>query len=136
MNVRTRLTVLPFAAAAALFGFCATAQADILAGGPAYGGPASIGGSVTCRLFNYGAFSVTVSNRQIWTNTGVSVAPTSDSCNVALPVGKSCAYSAAIAGNLAYSCRAIVQGIEPRVSGVAEIQAPDHSILSAVPLGR
>jgi len=135
MHIRLGLAVIALAVLATI-GLCGTAEAEILAAGPVYGGPASVGGTFTCRIFNFGAFSVVVTNRQIWSNTGVSVAPTSDTCNVALAVGKSCAYSAPIAGNLAYSCRVIVQGIEPEVSGVAEVQAPNNSILNALPLHR
>jgi hypothetical protein len=135
MHIRLGLVVIALAVLATI-GLCETAQAEMFAAGPVYGGPASVGGTFTCRLFNFGAFSVTVTNRQIWDNTGVAVAPTADTCNVALVVGKTCAYSTPIAGNLAYSCRAIVQGIQPEVSGVGEVQAPNHSILNALPLHR
>jgi hypothetical protein len=130
MSVR-RLT---FAVLAILIGLCGTAQADILAAGPAYGGPSSVGGSITCRIFNFGAFSTSITVRQIWTNTGVSVAPTFDTCTVALAVGQTCSYGAPITGNLAYSCRLIAQGISPSLSGVAEVQNSSHAVLNTLPL--
>jgi hypothetical protein len=128
---------LTLAAAGALIGFVSAAQAEILAAGPVYGGPASVGGTVVCRLFNFGLVASTVTIRQIWNNAGGITAPTVDSCNVALVSGKSCEFSAPIAGNLAFSCRVFVTGIDDKISGVAEIQAPGtHAILNSIPLGK
>ncbi|WP_133717204.1 MULTISPECIES: hypothetical protein [Methylocaldum] len=129
MNVR-----LTFAALAALIGFCGTAQAEIFAGGPAYGGPGSVGGNISCRIFNYGLSPVTITQRQIFTNTNETVAPSSDTCDAELQPATYCAFVAPIQGNLAYSCWLTATGTDTRLSGVAEIQASDFSVLNAVPI--
>ena len=129
MNVRLTLVTL-----ATVIGLSGAAQADIFAAGPVYGGPGSAGGSITCRIFNYGLSAVSITARQIFTNTNVSIVPAADSCNVVLGVAKYCAFTAPITGNLAYSCRIAVNGTDTRLSGVAEIQAPNFSILNALPL--
>ena len=110
------------------------ATADILGAGPAYGGPGSAGGHITCRIFNFGSFPVSITTRQIFTNTNVSIVPSSDTCNVALGAAKYCAFTAPITGNLAYSCRVVAQGITTNISGVAEIQLPNGSISTTLPL--
>jgi hypothetical protein len=125
---------LPLAALTTLTGLGGAAQAEIYASGPAYGGPASIGGSVTCRIVNVGLSSVTITSRQIIDNTGGLVPPTADTCNAALAPTKNCFYSAAIGGNLAYSCRVIATGVDVRLSGVTEIQSSAHAVLNAIPL--
>jgi hypothetical protein len=77
---------------------------------------------------------VTISQRQIWDNTGSEPFQLlSDTCNVALGVGKSCAFAAPINGNLAFSCRVVATGANPKVSGVAEIQDLNNSIVTRIP---
>lgn len=132
MNIR-RLT---FAVLTTLIGLCGAAQADILAAGPAYGG--NFGGNVTCRIFNFGTSTVSITTRQIWANTNVLIAPASDTCNVALLPLKYCAFTAPSAGNLAYSCRVVaVAGAYDKnvnISGVAEIQLSNGTISTTLPL--
>lgn len=128
--MNTRLIVTSFII---LFGFHETAQSEIYAAGPTYGGNVAglIGGTVTCRVFNYGLSSVSISQRQIWTNTYVLVAPASDTCNVALPPNKYCAFGATIAGNFAYSCRLVAAGVDAKLSGVAEIMSSSGAIMNS-----
>jgi len=52
-------------AIAALMGVSTVVQAEVLAGGPLYGGPASVGGTVTCRVFNAGGGSLSLDTREI-----------------------------------------------------------------------
>lgn len=125
---------LSLAALIALTGLGGAAQAEIYASGPAYGGPASIGGTVTCRIVNVGLSAVTITSRQIIDNTGGQVPPTADNCNAALAPGKNCSYLAPIGGNLAYSCRIFATGTEVQLSGVTEIQSNSHAVLNAIPL--
>jgi len=133
MRVRTTF-VLRFALVATLIGFGGMAEAASAVGaGPLYGGPFSTGVAFVCRVFNYGLVSVTLSERQIWDNAGNAVLVSSDSCNVALGVGKSCAFSAPISGNLAFSCRVVAGGSNPKISGVAEIQDVTFSVLARIP---
>jgi hypothetical protein len=127
---------LAIAAFAAAVGLGAAAQADMLSGGPVYGGPASVSGTVTCRVFNFGVFPVTIGLRQIFNNAGGLAALNSDSCGVSLASTKTCQFSAPITGNFAFSCRIFESGNDGNVSGVAEIQAPNHSVLNTVPLQR
>ena len=133
---------LTFAVLATLIGLCGAAQADILSAGPAYGGFPSIGGSVTCRIFNFGTSTVSLPTLQIWTNTNVSlvIPPANDSCSVPLAPQKTCAYSASPTSNLAYSCRVVaVAGAYDKnvnISGVIEIQTSAHSVVTTVPLSK
>ena len=132
MIAYTRVAATAIVALIALGG---VAKADILSGGPLYAGsPAEIGGTVVCRLFNAGGFSVSVSSRQIWDNTGASVVLSSDTCGVAVTPGKYCAYTAKIAGNLAFSCRAVTNGVDNNVSGVIEIDNSANQPLQLIPL--
>jgi hypothetical protein len=129
MNIRLTQVVL-----ASLLGFSGVAQAEFLGGGPVYGGTASVGGAITCRIFNYGAFSVTVTTRQIWSNTNAIQPLVADSCNVAVPPGGYCAFQAAITGNLAFSCRLVATGTDVKLSGVAEVKNANNTILNSLPL--
>jgi hypothetical protein len=93
-----------------------------------------VGGSVTCRVFNFGAFPVSIPTRQIFTNTNILVSIFADSCNVPLASAHTCAFAGAISGNFAFSCRLIATGADTRLSGMAEIQNFSHSVLNSVPL--
>ena len=130
MNIR-RLT---FAVLATLIGLCGAAQAEILGAGPAYGGSPSVGGRVACRIFNFGTTPVSITTRQIFTNTNVSIVPATDTCNVALGVAQYCAFEAPITGNFAYSCRVVAQGTTTNISGVAEIKLLNGTISTTLPL--
>jgi hypothetical protein len=119
-----------------LIALTVAAKADILSGGPVYGGPTSVGGTIVCRLFNAGFFTATITSRQIWNNAGGFTAPTADSCSAGLGPQKSCEFDAPITANFAFSCRAFVSSTDEKVSGVAEIQAPTHAILNTIPMGK
>jgi hypothetical protein len=131
MNMYKRLTLT---AIVTLIGLGTVAQAEILAGGPVYGGPSSVGGSITCRVFNAGAFPMAIVSRQIFNNVGGQVALSSDSCSGSLQPTKTCAYAAPITGNLAFSCRMFEEGGDDNVRGVAEVQDSSHTVLNTVPL--
>jgi hypothetical protein len=119
----------------ALIALGGVAQADIISGGPLYAGsPAEINGFVNCRLFNAGIYGVTVTNRQIWDNTGVSEGLFADSCGPVVAPGKYCSYTAKIAGNFAFSCRAVTNGVDNNVSGVIEIDNSAGQPLFVIPL--
>jgi hypothetical protein len=119
-----------------LISFAGIAHADIFAAGPVYGSFAELsGGQITCRVFNAGLTPVTINLTQIWTNTGVLVTLASNTCLGSLNSIQSCAFSAPITGNLAYSCRVNAQGTDTNITGVAEIQAGGN-ILNALPLQR
>jgi hypothetical protein len=93
-----------------------------------------VNGSVTCRVFNFGGFPVSIPTRQIFTNTNVAVHLFTDTCNVPLLVGQYCAFAGTISGNFAFSCRLIATGTETRLSGMGEIQDSRHNVLNSVPL--
>ncbi len=111
-----------FATLAVLISLCQAGQAEILSGGPLYGGASAEGGLVTCRIFNFSNANVLISQRRVYNNTGALVALTSDSCANVLAPFKTCAFSSPITGHLAYSCRATYGGSVQRLSGVVEIQ--------------
>ena len=110
-------------------------RAEMFGAGPVYGGPVSVGGSVTCRVFNFGTSSVSIPTRQIFTNTNSLVSILGDSCSVPLGAAHTCAFTGAITGNFAFSCRLIATGTDDtRLSGMAEIQNSTHNVLNSVPL--
>jgi hypothetical protein len=121
-------------AIAALSGFAGTVQAEVLSGGPVYGGSQSVGGTITCRVYNAGSHSVTLTPRQIWNNAGGQATLSSDTCNVSLAPNKTCAFAAPITGNFAFSCQTSEESIDGAVRGVAEIQDSSHAVLNTVPL--
>jgi hypothetical protein len=119
----------------ALIGLGGAAQADIHAAGPVYGGSTEVGGSIACRVFNFGSVAVSIMTRLIIDNTNANVTPTSDTCGAPLAVGQYCAFIAPITGNLAYSCRVIDTSTgSSSLSGVAEIQSSTGAILNSLPL--
>jgi len=135
-----RLTI---AAIAAMIGVGATAQAQPMTAqkvfygaGPSYAGAPFLlnGANVNCRVFNFGTTNVTISQRQIFTSSGVAVKIAGNSCGVLKP-GKSCAfYSNNSADNVAYSCRLTGSGTSVNISGVVEIQDESSNILAVLPL--
>jgi len=119
-----------FVLAASVLG-AGAARAELLHGGPVYGGPAAAGGIVTCRVFNMGPFSSTLSAAAIFDNTGASAPLTSNTCNGLVTASKYCAFSATVAGNLAYTCRAYSSGVQDIISGTAEIRTPAGVIITS-----
>jgi hypothetical protein len=119
----------------ALIGLGGAAQADIHGAGPVYGGLTEVGGVISCRVFNFGAVTVSITTRQLIDNTNTIVTLTADTCLIPLAVGQSCVYVAPITGNLAYSCRVIDTSTgSSSLSGAAEIQSSTGMILSVLPL--
>lgn len=127
-------TRLAFATLAILIGLGGAAQADILASGPIYASGGSPGGAVICRIFNAGVTPVTITTRQIFTNTNVSIPLIFDNCNVALGPLKYCAYQGTIGGNLAHSCRIVALGTDPDLRGIAEVQNSSSVVLFTSPM--
>jgi hypothetical protein len=122
-----------FASLALLFGLGNAAHADIYAAGPSFGGNPA-GGVATCRIINVGTSTVTIPLRQIVTNTGALLPLASDSCIAALGPNGNCAFTAAVPGNFALSCRAFVQGSDPQVSGTLDVQNPVGTVRVVTPM--
>ena len=92
-----------------------------------------------CWLFNTGSNTVTVSSRQIFstdggfTNQPVSV--TSDGCRNPLGAEKGCQFSAsASASAVAYTCRAVISGVEENVGGTMQILSPTSQLMLTIPM--
>jgi hypothetical protein len=130
MNTRR----LALASAFVLVGF-ATAQAKTLTSPPTYGGRSQSGGGfATCRLFNGGASSISVTRRQIITSGNTVLSLTSDTCAAGVGPGGYCAFGGSGAGNVAFSCRADVAGSGLNlVRAVMEVSNSSADILSALP---
>ena len=127
------LTRHSLAFVASLIALAGTAQAEVLASGPVYGGNPS-GGTAICRIFNAGLTSVSIPIRQIWTNTNVALTLGADTCNVALGPNKYCAFQAGIPGNLAVTCRLTAAGTDVNVRGIAEVQSSGGAVLDGQPI--
>jgi hypothetical protein len=128
--MRLSLTLAALAAATTL---CATAQAGNLASPPIYGGFPGIGGTFSCRIFNAGAASVTISARQIFVNPGTAIALTSDTCSAPLAAGKYCAFTSGV-GNFAYICQATTVGSAASLRGLGEVQTSAHAFITSEPM--
>jgi hypothetical protein len=136
MIMKWRLSVAAIAALIALGG---TAEAGILTAGPAYGGAGGISGKVVCWLFNTGNTTVTVSSRQIFSTDGgftnLPVSVTSDGCKNPLGAEKGCQFSAsASASAVAYTCRAVISGVEENVGGTMQILSPTSQLMLTIPM--
>jgi hypothetical protein len=118
-----RLTVLGFS----MLGGVGIAHADIYASALTYMGNPS-GLPITCRVFNAGLASVNIASRELYDNTGASVAPTSDSCGATLAPKKSCQYGAVSGGNFAFACRINAVGQDVNIRGVTEIISSTRTI--------
>jgi hypothetical protein len=113
----------------------AVTQAQILASPPTYGGQGGpVGGFVTCRVFNAGLGSVSITLRQIITNTNLSVTLAADTCNVTLASTHYCAFIANILGSFAYSCRLEATASASSLRGVAEVSTSAGEILNTLPM--
>ena len=124
---------LVFVTLAMLIGFGGAARADIYGAGPAYGANPT-GGFATCRVINVGISPVSVTVRQLITNTNAVLALSSDTCNVGLGAGGNCAYTAPVGGNFALSCRLFVTGNDPQISGTLDVQNPLGTVRVVVPM--
>ena len=128
---------LSIAVVAALIAFGGTAEARILTAGPAFAAGAS-NGQVFCWLFNTGSNPVTVAARQILVTGGSSYGQftiSGDGCRNPLGVNKGCLFSASIGPYAeAYTCLAVVTGVEEDVSGTMQIMSSTRQILLTIPL--
>jgi len=124
-----------FAAVAVLISLCQVGQAQILYGGPLYGGAsAGSGGSVSCNIFNFSSAAVDITQRRIFAHNGAAVVNIFDSCNVPLGRLKSCSFGgAATAQFLQYSCRAVYSGTAPKLSGVMLI-IKNNEVMQQIPM--
>jgi hypothetical protein len=128
--------LLSIAAAIALIALGGTARAAILTAGPAYGGPGLVNMRVDCRLFNTGTTEVTISSREIWSNS-TPVGQLRNTCAGALAPGKSCVFFLEIQGPTTgdrtdYTCRAVTNGIDNNVSGTIQIYT--KQVLATMPM--
>jgi hypothetical protein len=95
--------------------------------------------AVVCWLFNTGSTTVTVSSRQIFSTDGgftnQSVSVTSDGCRNPLGADKGCQFSAsASASAVAYTCRAVISGVEENVGGTMQILSPTSQLILTIPM--
>ena len=129
------MKIRPYVVAlATLITLAGTSEAKILASGPLYSANGPAGGQFVCRIFNAGLASVSMSLRQIITNTNVVLPLISDTCNVALAPGRYCQLVATIpAGNVGFSCRTFVVGTDTEVRGVASV-VNGATVLQSTPL--
>jgi hypothetical protein len=97
----------------ALIGLGGAAQAqNAHAGGPVYGGPTTVGKTISCGVLNFGTGSVVISSRAIYAASPSGAAPIAvtplttnpGNCTTLAPL-QTCAYTAVMTtGDLTYSC--------------------------------
>ncbi len=132
-EMKLRLAFVTLAALTTFIGLGGVAQAKIYASGPLYAAGGPVGGQFVCRIFNAGSTSATITSRQIFTNTNVSMALTSDTCTVALGSTQYCAFITTIVGNLAHSCRLNAVGSGLVIRGTAQVQS-GPTVLNTTPM--
>jgi hypothetical protein len=130
---------LSIAAVAALISIGGTAEAGVLTAGPAYISVGGSNGRVVCWLFNTGTTPVTVFSRRIFAydsgNTNSLLPVTSDACENPLGADRGCQFSASTGPFVgAYTCKAVVTGVEEDVSGTMQVMSPTGQVLLTVPL--
>jgi hypothetical protein len=129
---------LSIAAVAALIAFGGTAEARVLTAGPAFTNGSS-NGKVICWLFNTGSSTATVAARQVFFTDGDSsngqLTVSSDGCRNPLGVNRGCQFSASTGPFVnAYTCLAVVTGVEEDVSGAMQVMSSTGEVLLTVPL--
>jgi hypothetical protein len=82
------------------------AHADILAGGPIYGGNTQT--TAVCHVFNTGSTTAAFSLVGILGENGVGLPLTRNSCSPFLHAAESCSFAATISSNSAYSCQIVL----------------------------
>jgi hypothetical protein len=107
------------------------AQAEILAGGPLYGGTTQT--DAVCYIFNAGAAAVSLGKPQIRTQNGSLKSLSSNNCSATLAARRGCAWAANIASNLAHECQMDVSS-KTDVRGSLEIRNSSLDILNSVEL--
>lgn len=117
---------------AALLTFLGTAaQAEILAGGPIYGGAAQTG--AVCYIFNAGVSSVILGTAQIRTQNGLLKPLNANNCAATLAARHGCAFAANIGTNVAHECQMDISS-KTDVRGNLEIRNTAGDILNNIEL--
>ncbi|MGD9508903.1 MAG: hypothetical protein AB7I59_00165 [Geminicoccaceae bacterium] len=118
----------------ALAGSATMAHADLLAGGPLWGGASQK--VALCAVFNAGANSARIVTFQIFQAPGSAPLPlqsTTCSAGAILDPNASCVFTAAIRNDRFYSCRVRVDGSAMNWSGALSI-GNDQQVLSTTEL--
>ncbi len=113
-----------------LLGITAAAHADILAGGPIYGGPGQ--DNAVCYLFNAGTGTVTVSSNQIIRLDGTVVTLDTDTC-ASLGPNKGCVIHGVVTDPQTYSCKMVISPSAADVRGAFELRS-NLSVLKSIEL--
>ncbi len=117
-----------------LAGLSISIHAETLVSPPLYSRAGPAGGTVVCRIFQYGAASgEPLGTMAIFANNSTAPVPLSfNTCNASTGLSRfgSCYYGAQIAGNLSHTC--VFQatgGAFGRYSGTIEIQDSANNVL-------
>ena len=115
-------------------GLAGTAQADILASGPVYGGPSQV--RVACQVFNAGSTPITFVSTEIFdqlTPGGGPVTLDFANCVGLLAPNDICTFQAP-ATNQAYSCKVNIVEVKTDVRGTMAALGPLNIALSEADL--
>jgi hypothetical protein len=115
-------------------GLAGTAQADILASGPVYGGASQI--RVACQVFNAGSIPITFVSTEIFdqlTPGGGPVTLDFSNCVGSLAPNDICTFQAP-AGNQAYGCKVNIVELKTDVRGTMAGLGPSNALLSEADL--
>jgi hypothetical protein len=115
-------------------GLAGTAQADILASGPVYGGASQI--RVACQVFNAGSIPITFVSTEIFdqlTPGGGPVTLDFSDCVGSLAPNDICTFQAP-AGNQAYGCKVNIVQLKTDVRGTMAALGPLNELLSEADL--
>jgi hypothetical protein len=96
------------------------ANADVLAGGPIYGGNTQT--TAVCHVFNAGGHTAVFDLVRIIDQHGFDATLDKNSCSPTLGSAESCAISANIQSNLAYACQITTSTSKANLRGSMDIR--------------
>jgi hypothetical protein len=115
-------------------GVAGTAQADILASGPVYGGAGQV--RVACQVFNAGSAPITFLSTEIFdqlTPGGGPITLDFSNCVGLLAPNDICTFQAP-ANNQAYGCKVNILEVKTDVRGTMAALGPSNALLSEADL--
>lgn len=118
--------------AAALSMFVGIAHADILAGGPIYGGPTQV--AAICYVYNTGSTALTLGVPHVRDQSGTVLPLDINNCSATLSARDGCAWATRVSNKVANECDIVVGPSKASARGALEIRTGAQAILNSIEL--
>jgi hypothetical protein len=118
--------------AAALSTLIGSAQAEILAGGPIYGGPAQV--AAICYVYNTGSTALALGTPHIRDQAGMVLLLDINNCSATLSGHDGCGWATRISDKVANECDIGVGPSKANARGALEIRTGSQGILKSIEL--